>query len=350
MRRQIDPSRHFAMPEATFSVNLLRDIVHYAATQGIDANHLCTTIGISPDLLEQPDRYISGEPLQALWRELVQQTGDDNVGLHMGESFNLSAIGILGYVLFNCQTIEQVLEKLARYTALFSQGVTIQVSVASGQVWCDCEVVSHLKNYLLEAPRQPIESTFSALLTAIKTLTGKPLVLNAVWFQHPRPRDIAEHQRIFRVPVQFSQPHSRLVFDVACLQWAVLSANPSLLQTFEDHAEILLSELNHSNPYTHQVMQEITRQLTAEVPAIETIARSFAISVRHLQRSLQAEGTSYQRLLDQTRKELALRYLKKSDTAIYDIAFLLGFSEPSAFNRAFKRWTGKTPRDYRLLP
>jgi AraC-like DNA-binding protein len=207
--------------------------------------------------------------------------------------------------------------------------------------------VSHLKNYLLEEPRQPIESTFSALLTTTKTLTGNSLIPDAVWFQHPRPTDISEHQRIFHAPVHFSQPTNRLIFDAGCLDWTVLSANPSLLPMFEQYAEAMLNELSQEDTYTNQVVRAVTHGLKGEVPSIEAIARTLAISVRNLQRELQAEGTSYQQLLDETRKELAVRYLKKPDTPIHDVAFLLGFSEPSAFHRAFKRWTGKTPRAYR---
>lgn len=214
---------------------------------------------------------------------------------------------------------------------------------------CDCDVVSHLRNYVIEEPRQQIESTFAALLTAAKVLTGKPLRPRVVWFQHPRPRDIAEHERIFQAPVQFSQPTNRLIFSTECLGWKVLSANASLLSAFDQHAEDILNQLDQSDTYTNRVIQEITRSLHGEVPSIEAIAHNLAISIRHLQRELQAEGTSYQQLLDATRKELALRYLKKPNVTVHDVAFLLGFSEPSAFHRAFKRWTGQTPRAYRAL-
>lgn len=103
-----------------------------------------------------------------------------------------------------------------------------------------------------------------------------------------------------------------------------------------------MADLNQANTYTRQVVQKIKRSLTGEVPTVEAIAHSLATSVRHLQRSLRAEGTSYQQLLEDTRKELALCYLKQPKHSIHDVAFLLGFSEPSAFHRAFKRWTGQT--------
>ncbi len=303
-------------------------------------------MGIEPDLLKMPDQQITGTLHSAMWREAVKQTGDENLGLHIGEAFNMATLGIVGYVLVNCQTYEQVLSKLSRYTRLFSQGAYIHYSSTRGQVLCDCDIVDNLKNYLLEEPRHAIESTFAALMTATKMLTGRQLTPHAVWFQHPRPKDISEHERIFPTGVHFSQPTNRIIFAANCLNWSILSANPTLLQVFEQHAEAMLNE-NQAETYTNSVVQEITQHLKGEVPSIEAIARNLAISVRNLQRQLQQEGTSYQKILDETRKELALRHLKNPHIPIHDVAFLLGFSEPSAFHRAFKRWTNQTPRDYR---
>ncbi len=336
------------MKEATFSVYLTRSIVQYvAARYGVDADSLCAAVGIEPALMKLPDERIAGTLHSAMWRYAIERTGDENLGLHLGEAFNLGAFGIVGYVLVNCLSFEQVLSKLSRYTHLFSQGAYIHFAVSQGLVLCDCDIVGDLKNYLLAEPRQAIESTFSSLLTATKLLTGKPLHPQAVWFGYPRPADISEHERIFQTDVHFSMPTNRLIFDVNCLNWSVLSANPNLLSVFEQHAEAMLDMMGREDGYTRRVVSAIAQQLKGELPLIEVIARNLAISVRQLQRELQKEGTSYQQLLDQTRKELALRHLKNPDTPIYDVAFLLGFSEPSAFNRAFKRWTGQTPRGYR---
>ncbi|MFN6568942.1 AraC family transcriptional regulator [Dendronalium sp. ChiSLP03b] len=337
------------MKEATFSVYITRGIVQYAAARyGVDSDRLCTAVGIEPALLTMPDRRISGTLHSAVWREAVKRTGDENLGLHLGEVFNLATFGIVGYVLVNCQTFEEVLEKLSRYTHLFSQGAYIHFSVSDGMVFCDCDIVDDLKNYLLEQPRYAVDSTFASLMKATQTLTGNVLYPHAVWFQYPRPADTAEHDRIFGTGLHFSMPTNRIIFDANCLKWQVLSANASLLSVFEQHAEAMLDAMNRQDDYTRQVVQAIAQNLKGELPSIEAIARSLAISVRQLQRELQAEGTSYQQLLDDTRKELALRHLKNPNTPIHDVAFLLGFSEPSAFHRAFKRWTGQTPRTYRV--
>lgn len=335
------------MQEATFSIAIVRDIVQYVAAQGVEINRLYSAANIDPLWLDDPDRQVSGEVLKYLWREASAQTGDHHLGLHIGEAFDLSAIGIVGYVLLNCETYGQVLEKLSQYTRLFSQGVVIQHRDSDGWVQCDCEIVGNVKNYLLDEPRHPIESTFAALMTATQQLTGNSLPAHAVWFQHPSPEDCSEHQRIFQTLVQFSQPMNRIVFKSTCLDWSVRSANTNLLSVFELHAATMLKAQNQAHSYTQKVMQAITHHLQGEVPIIDAIARNLMISVRQLQRELQAENTSYQQLLDETRKELALRHLKNQETSIHDVAFLLGFSEPSAFHRAFKRWTGQTPRSYR---
>ncbi len=334
-------------PEATFSIAIVRDIAQYVAAQGISSDSLYRAAGIESTWLADPDRQISGALLQQLWREAIAQTGDRDLGLHIGEAFDLTAISIVGYVLLNCQTYGQVLEKLSQYTRLFSQGVAIHHRVSSGWVECDCEVLSHVKNYLLQEPRHPIESTFAALATATKQITGQALRPDRIWFQHPRPDNCTEHQRIFQTAVQFSQPVNRIFIESACLDWPIRSANSRLLSVFERHASDLLAAQNLERGYRQKVMAAIAQQLQAKVPRIETIARHLTVSVRQLQRELQAENTTYQQLLDDTRKALALSQMKHPETSIHDVAFLLGFSEPSAFHRAFKRWAGQTPHRYR---
>jgi len=115
---------------------------------------------------------------------------------------------------------------------------------------------------------------------------------------------------------------------------------------FEQHAQGMLDEQGQQKSYIHTVMQAIAQNLQGETPSIEAIAHQLTTSVRQLQRELHAQQASYQQLLDDVRKTLALEHLKNPHTSIYDVAFLLGFSEPSAFHRAFKRWTGETPRQF----
>ncbi|HEY9664041.1 MAG TPA: AraC family transcriptional regulator, partial [Allocoleopsis sp.] len=301
------------------------------------------------EVLTMPDQRIPRTLHYAVWQEVVKQTGNENPGLHVGELFSLGNFGIAGYVLLNCQTLKDVFEKFCRYTCLFCQGVLSNLSISDGMAFLECSSVPEPvpSPQLLEDARYDIEDTFVSALTAIRALTGKELSPAAVWFCHRAPSDLGEHKRIFQTELKFSMPANRLFFDANCLDWSVLSSNANLLPLFEQHADLMLEEINRTNPYTRQVVQAIAQQISRELPTIQAIARELSISVRQLQRELNTEGTTFQKLLDETRKELALRHLRNPSTPIHDIAFLLGFSEPSAFNRAFKRWTGKTPGSYR---
>lgn len=332
--------------EATFSVGILRDILHYVAAQGVEMGALCSQAGIDPAWLGDPDGRVSGEVLRRLWRGAVQATGDENLGLHIGEAFDLTALGIVGYVLLNCQTYGDVLEKLSRYTRLFSQGVAIAHQVMGETVSCECRIRGEVSNYLLKEPRHPIESTLAALVRATHQLTGKSLPILGVDFQHEAPRDPSEHERVFGVKVRFSQPTTRIVFAAACLGWPVRSGNPQLLPLLETHAQTLLGQQAPPQTQVERVKQVIREHLQGEVPTVSMIAHQLLTSVRQLQRELNAESTSFQRVLDDTRREIALEQLRDPEVSIHDVAFVLGFSDPSAFHRAFKRWTGATPKSY----
>jgi AraC-like DNA-binding protein len=340
------------MKETTMTVYATRSILQFAAHYGANVEEICATTGLDPAMLQMPDQWISGALHLAVWREAVKQTGNQNIGLHLGESFNLGTFGIPGYVLLNCPTLGDVLEKIARYTRLFCQIAQIRISVSNGMVFfeCGCGAVRNLVCCPCRELRYLVECTFASLLTTTQALTGKPLRLSAAWFQYAAPASTAEYDRIFQTGLRFSMPVNRLVFDANCLNWPILSSNSNLLPVFEQQAEAMLSEINQSQSYTQKVAQVIVQQLNGELPTIDAIASQLTISTRQLQRELQAEGTSFQKLLDKTRQELALHHLRDPTIPIHDIAFLTGFSGASAFNRAFKRWTGKTPRHYRFRP
>ncbi|HEY9658581.1 MAG TPA: AraC family transcriptional regulator ligand-binding domain-containing protein, partial [Allocoleopsis sp.] len=271
-------------------------------------------------------------------------------GLHFGEAFNLGNYGIVGYILLNCQTLADVFEKYCRYSSLFCQGMPSRLSISEGMAFFEYNFNSEptVQHDHLEELRYDAECTFVSTLAAIKSLTGKELRPSMVSFCHTSPVVISEYQRIFQTDLKFSMPFNRLAFNAAYLDWPVLSSNANLLPLFEQQADVMLGNLNGGDRYTPKVVHLIAEHLKGELPKIDAIAAELSISSRHLQRELQAEGTSFQKLLDQTRQELALRHLENPTFSIHDIAFLLGFSAPSAFNRAFKRWTGKPPRDYRL--
>jgi AraC-like DNA-binding protein len=337
------------MHEKTVAVYMTRPVIQFAAQRGVDIEKLCTTVGFNPELLKTPDTPIPRSLHYAIWREAIKQTGDNNLALHLGEAFSLSHYGIAGYVLLNCQTLNEVFEKFCKYTCLFCQEMLTQLAMSEGMAFFDCNSTPGCKpdDDLLETARYDTECTFASSFPTIKMLTGKALRPIAVWFRHQPPADLSEYNRIFQCDVKFSMPVDRLIFDANCLEWSVLSSNANLLSFFEEQAKVIVDQLNSDDRYTVKVTQAIVQKLKGDLPTVNAIASDLTMSTRQLQRALKVEGTSFQKLLNQTRQAIASQYLKDPTIPIHSVAFLLGFSEPSAFNRAFKRWTGKTPGDYR---
>lgn len=196
--------------------------------------------------------------------------------------------------------------------------------------------------------RHASEAMFCSIINSIRHFTNNNnLHPVKVRFSHPQPGDITEHQRIFSAPLLFKQPGNELVIDRKHLDMPILLANPELLETLEKHAQKLLDRLYSPNTLADKVVHLLGKMLKGEAPSIQQVAGKLAMSTRNLQNKLKKERTTYQKLLDQVRKEIAISYLKKPEVAIIDIAFHLGFSEQSVFNHAFKRWTGSTPHKYR---
>jgi AraC-like DNA-binding protein len=143
--------------------------------------------------------------------------------------------------------------------------------------------------------------------------------------------------------VQFGAVDNRLTFLTTDLGAAVRSGNPALLEVFERHANAVIDALDPQGPVSRRVVHLLSERMKGIMPTLDDVASELAMSARSLQRSLKTEGTSYQVLSDDVRRELAVRHLAVRGTSAAQVAFLTGFSEPSAFSRAFRRWTGSTP-------
>jgi AraC-like DNA-binding protein len=168
-----------------------------------------------------------------------------------------------------------------------------------------------------------------------------------VWFTHSAPDDISEYLRIFRAPVLFRQSVNALVLSPIDLSVPIRQADPELFSILKHQTDQYLTSLDRSTPYQSRVRRALPPMLEKGVPNLKLVSAKLNMGARTLQLKLQNEGTSFQRILDDEKKLLALDYLTDESTTIAEIAYQLGFSEPSAFNRAFRRWMGMSPGSYR---
>lgn len=180
----------------------------------------------------------------------------------------------------------------------------------------------------------------------MRTLTGLELNPLEVTFSAPPPESIAEYERVFRCPVYFGHKYNSLTIETKLLSTPILLPNPGLLAYFENYAQQFISQMDRQDGYTQAVTRIILEKLDTENLSIKQVAKEMAVSVRTLQNRLKDEGIVFSDLLSDIRQQLARKYLQDG-YSVEEITYMLGFSEPSVFRKAFKRWEGATPREYR---
>jgi AraC-like DNA-binding protein len=335
------PSR---MSEDLVNATFLRDIVYLAATRGVAAEELLVAAGVPAGLLSVPDQLVPGRYAERLWSEAVARTQDPDLGLHLGSAAHLSSLGLVAPVLLHCTNLRGALRKLGDYSRLLLSAISMEIERPRAGICAVRFPLSPGESYVRRAPRQPMECTLAAVTILSRQLLARPLQLVGAEFRHPAPIRTETHRRLLGCPVKFGRRFDRLLFSAEALDWPILLADPAVFAVHEGRAKQALQQANPGREVSEAARQALGRMLRGETPAIEAVAQALGMSARSLQRSLQEEGSSFRALLDDVRKELALTHLANPDVSIAQVALLLGFSEPRAFHRSFKRWTGTTPR------
>lgn len=330
--------------EYTILIRSVNKIIDAVKSEGVEPEDLYRAVNFDPALLSNPDNRIPFSQLVAFYEQGARLTGDDAFGLHLGERVAPELFDVLGYVVINSPTFGEALNRLIRYHSIWSDGAVYNLDIRGTRAHLTYEYNSEIT----DERRHDCEMTLSILVNFARRGTGVDWAPQEVSFQHSKPPAISEHKRIFRSQVHFDSPLNELIFDSSLLSLRMMKADPGLCLILDRHAQELLSKRPRAESLISQVRQLLGEALNVgDDPRIETISRKLGISVRTLQRKLREENTSHQELLDEMRSVLSRRFLQEPKVAICEVAYLLGFSEPSAFHRAFRRWTGITPKEYR---
>ena len=327
----------------TIQAKAVDKIIRAAAARGVAASELYQAAHLDPDGLDDPDRRIPFAQLVALYEEAARLTGDDDFGLHLGESVDPRVFDVVGYSVINSSTLGEGLDRAVRYNLLWTDGSYLSIERGSPLTKI---VYTYVDDSITER-RQDVEITFAVLASLSRSVTNSDLSPELVTFQHDRPGNTTEHQRIFNCPVEFNAPANKYFLDSHALQLPIVKADPGLCAVLDRHAEALIAQYPRQDTLVERVRTMIKDELRGGHASLERIAGNLSMSGRTLQRKLREHGTSHQELLDQMRRDLAIRYLQEPEMAICEVAYLLGFSESSALHRAFKRWTGQTPNEFR---
>lgn len=322
----------------TASLSYLRVLFDYLRLRGVEAGALLADRSL--DLDDREARLPESEAAE-LFNRAAARLGDPALGVHVGEQIRPGHYGALGYVAMACTTLGEALACQQRY-----QGLVL--SIAPLQIRREAEVITLSWNAEPRPDyRHLAEFNLAALLSFVRWISGRPLQPLALDLMTPAPPDLGEHQRVFGCPLRFDQAQYRLSIPA---DWAALplsQPDPGMRGLMDRLAERQMQQLSQAQDLVAPVRAQIARQLGEGVPELGTVAAALQRSPRSLQRLLQEQGLSFTQLVDTVRRELAERYLAEPTLDLTDLAFLLGYSEQSAFQRAFKRWTGQTPGDYR---
>ncbi len=309
---------------------------------GIRVTEVFRDAGLDPDAVIAPDVRYPFEKMQRMWRLAVERSGDPCFGLAVAEHIQPQALHGLGFMWLSSDTLLDALERLVKYQRMISTVVditleeqkdSIQLHVAIRRPTADIEYAS-------------LDATVGVFVNMCRIATCETFNPVRLALERPRPECAERFEGLFHSPVEFGAAANILYFDPEQLRAPLPGANPELARANDQVVIDYLGRFDRDN-ISMQVRSRLIELLPGGQPTQKNIAGSLNLSVRNLQRRLRAEGVSFKRLLDDTRKDLAAQYIRDTHRRIGEITYLLGFSEPSNFTRAFCRWTGVSPNEFR---
>jgi AraC-like DNA-binding protein len=308
--------------------------------RGLDVDGLLAEAGVDLSQAEELDLAELTDGFSRAWELAVAKTGDVAIGLTV-PTHPLNSLGVLSHVVLSAANVQGALQALSRFTHLVSPTATIDLKTENGRSFLMLTIASGRR----PVPSQRYDFYSTVLLHGIRWVTGREV--RPIAFHHPgaEPADVQRWRDAFGCNVQFNAPNCLIEINTADLALPIPTAD----QTVADLCERIATQIaeQQGGSVSIRVRQALMKHLSKGDPRRETMASMLCMSERTLQRRLTEEGTSFAELVDEVRRELAQRYFQHSDCSPTEITFALGFSDPSNFYRACKRWFGRSPSTMR---
>lgn len=309
---------------------------------GIDVESIYRDAGLDYTSGALPGTRYPTDRMQEMWRLAVERTADPCFGLSVAEHVQPQALHGLGFVWLSSDTLFDALSRLVKYQRLISTVVDISLQETRDSV--------NLAVNILHSPDRVVPASIDAasgvFIQMCRMAVCGPFNPQRVTLKRARPPCAERFESFFQAPVQFGAEKNMLYFDLQPLHKPLPGADAELLRVNDQVVIDYLARFDKES-VSMQVRSLLIEHLPDGQPTQKGIASALNLSVRNLQRKLESEGTSFKELRDNTRKELATQYIRDTNRRFGEITYLLGFSEPSNFTRAFRRWTGLSPNEYR---
>jgi len=330
-------TRRLRQVSAVVPVRVLKGIVAGLRSMKIDVTPALDLIGLTQERLHTVEDDIPRVQLRAFWDAVVKSTGQSGLGLRLAELVRPEDYELFGNLIASSATLGEAALRATRLIRLATNTIRLSFEHDGEQVTLSIEPLHALMH------REGIEFMVAAMGVISQKIAGRSLQPIEVRFMHPPPPDLTHHHRLFGARVVFESSSNGIVFDGALLDLPVQSRDPGLSAELQRQAEALLGA-KPNRDFKAEVRAAVAIEVRGGNPSAERVAASLAMHPKTLNRRLRTEGTTFRRLLDGVRLELAERYLRQPGLSVEEVAYLLGYSESSAFHRAFRRWTGRTPR------
>ncbi len=271
------------------------------------------------------------------------RAGDRDFGLHAAEAFvDAASFGVVGFAARASSSLREAIERTARYAHLMNENTEIAVTFdETGATIVDGPIAP------LEWPRHYAEMAIAAFIVLSRRWTGVDFRAREVGFRHAAPRDLREHRRLFgRTPV-FGAERNHLVIPAAVLDLGLRHGDAQLGRYFDRRLDELAASYSSAPGPLGDVREAMLRTLPGGTPSLAAIARLLGVSERTLQRRLRERDVTFNRILDSVRREVAVAAIAQPRVSVQELSLVCGFADVKAFRRAFRRWTGRSPREYR---
>ena len=309
---------------------------------GLSRAALLRDIGLSEADIRDPEARIPLACMARLWRAASAGLPGTAIGLRVGASARARDFGLVGYTLVYSDTLLSALKRLDRYDRIISDSLRVELDTAADAAWLRLDAQPALRSF-----RPAADARLASVLSVCREITGAPIVPLHVQFPYRRLPDVREYERLFQAPLEFGAANAAILFSHEDLARPVTLSDETLVGYLDRLARAVLSERHAGSTIRDQVRHLLWTEMNESPPDIERIARRLAMTPRTLQRRLRQEETSFAAVLEELRRDMAPSLLREGRMSVSEVAFLLGYEDPSSFQRAFRRWFGLSPRAFR---
>jgi len=333
-----------AIDQHTTLVSIASIVIDALESYGLDYRPIMAEAGFDPDKIYVPSTRVSTKNFLKLWKLSVAYSGDPCFGLRYAAYIQPSALHGLGFSWIASHTLKEGLERLVRFQRILAS--ELLMGLRETDTSYDVYNLIAQENDSLKHPDAELDAQIASIYKICQIMLGPDIKPVSVRFEHGPPKCADQFEQFFGIPVEFNSRETAIAFDKTVSDLPASAANPDLTRINDQIVIEYLNQFDKDDVIT-QTRKYIIDHLPSGVPNQSVIASDLNMSLRSFQRKLKQAGTSYADLLENIRHEMACSYLESPQHQIIKIAYLLGYSDPSNFARAFKRWVGVSPNEFR---